>query len=201
MIRNQIDLGLYCFYLEITWKIHWISYYQRSGNPVTNTIALSLWPWLHLISIKSPEEPPPPFQVCLKFSLKIKSFTLSTLDIYTFKKKNREWIISMQTWKKFTLLHSWLQPIWIMSIKDNFLQKTCHKAWNIKGYPLYFLWLNISINFNYFFHRLISPCSTFYSDPSIRDSSGLWLQYNGNFLQFCEIAVFSPHFLSQCILI
>ncbi len=34
LIRSQIDLGFYCFYLEITWKIHGILCDKRSGNPV-----------------------------------------------------------------------------------------------------------------------------------------------------------------------
>ncbi len=33
LIQSQIDLGFYCFYLEITWKIHRSLYHQRSGNP------------------------------------------------------------------------------------------------------------------------------------------------------------------------
>ncbi len=32
VIRNQIDLGFHSFYVEITWKIHGILCYQRSGN-------------------------------------------------------------------------------------------------------------------------------------------------------------------------
>ncbi len=33
LIRSQIDPGFYCFYLEITWKIHEILCHKRSGNP------------------------------------------------------------------------------------------------------------------------------------------------------------------------
>ncbi len=33
LIRSQIDLGFYCFNLEITWKIHGILCYKRNGNP------------------------------------------------------------------------------------------------------------------------------------------------------------------------
>ncbi len=34
LIPSQIDIGFHCFYLEITWKIHRILCYKRSGNPV-----------------------------------------------------------------------------------------------------------------------------------------------------------------------
>ncbi len=33
LIRSQIDLEFHCFYMEITWKIHGILWYKRSGNP------------------------------------------------------------------------------------------------------------------------------------------------------------------------
>ncbi len=35
LIQSQIDLGIHCFYLEITWKIYGILCHKRSGNPAS----------------------------------------------------------------------------------------------------------------------------------------------------------------------
>ncbi len=35
LIRSQIDLGFYCFYLEIIWKIHGIFWHRRGGKPAS----------------------------------------------------------------------------------------------------------------------------------------------------------------------
>ncbi len=42
LIRSQIDLGFHCLFLEITWKIHRVFCYKRSGNPVPATFHFSL---------------------------------------------------------------------------------------------------------------------------------------------------------------
>ncbi len=35
LIQSQIDLGLHCFYLKITWKLHGILNHKRRGNPAS----------------------------------------------------------------------------------------------------------------------------------------------------------------------
>ncbi len=35
LVRSQINLWFHCFYLVITWKMHWILCHKRSGNPAS----------------------------------------------------------------------------------------------------------------------------------------------------------------------